>query len=320
MLYITLLLFSFVLTYLIKVYSTKKLLVDIPNERSSHVVATPHGGGIAIAITWFIGISYLYYFDNIESSLYFALLVGGIVSIISYMDDLFKLNIKIRLVVQLVASILGLYLLGGLEKIDLLFFSIENQILTNLFAFLMIMWFVNLYNFLDGIDGYAGSEAIFLGIAGFILFGDSHFIIFVVSVLGFLVWNWHKAKIFMGDVGSTLLGYNIAIFTIYSSNQEPTNLWIWITLFSLFWFDATMTLYKRYKNSESLSQAHNKHAYQRLVQSGWSHSKVVLFSILVNVILFCLIYFMVNVFVAFVFSLFLLYAIWMYIENRKSFI
>ena len=123
----------------------------------------------------------------------------------------------------------------------------------------------------------------------------------------------------MGDVGSTLLGYNIAIFTIYSSNQEPTNLWIWITLFGLFWFDATITLYKRYKNSESLSQAHNKHAYQRLVQSGWSHSKVVWFSILVNAVLFCLVYFVANIFVAFVISLFLLYAIWMYIESKKSF-
>lgn len=319
MIYVALVLFSFVLTYLIKVYSAKKLLVDIPNERSSHVVAVPHGGGIAIAITWFIGTSYLYYFDNIASSLYFALLVGGMVSIVSYMDDLFKLSVKARLTVQILASILGLYFLGGLEKINLYFFTVENQILTNLFAILMIMWFVNLYNFLDGIDGYAGSEAIFLGIAGFVLFGDSHFIIFVVSVLGFLVWNWHKSKIFMGDVGSTLLGYNVAIFTIYYTNQEATNLWVWITLFGLFWFDATLTLYKRYKNGDRLSQAHKKHAYQRLVQSGWSHSKVVLFSILVNVVLFCLVYFIANIFVAFVISLFLLYAIWMYIESKKGF-
>jgi len=226
MIYVALFLFSFVLTYLIKVYSIKKSLVDIPNDRSSHVEVTPHGGGIAIAISWFVGISYLYYFDNIESSLYFALLVGSMVAIVSYFDDLFKLSVKIRLSVQVLVSILGLYFLGGLEQIDLLFFSIENQILTNLFAFLMIVWFINLYNFLDGIDGYAGSEAVFLGVAGFILFGDIHFIVFIVSVLGFLVWNWNKAKIFMGDVGSTLLGYNVAVFTIYYANQESSNLWI----------------------------------------------------------------------------------------------
>ncbi|WP_434637410.1 hypothetical protein MLC35_01080 [Sulfurimonas sp. NW7] len=78
MIYTVLLLFSFALTYLVKVYAIKKALVDIPNERSSHSVAVPHGGGIAIAISWFVGISYLYYFDDIESSLYFALLAGAV--------------------------------------------------------------------------------------------------------------------------------------------------------------------------------------------------------------------------------------------------
>lgn len=319
MLYTALFLISFVLTYYIKIYSEKKSLVDVPNERSSHNVPIPHGGGIAIAITWFIGISYLYYLDNIQSSLYFALLGGGMVSIVSYLDDLFQLSVKTRLSVQVLAAMLGLYFIGGLEQIDFLFFSIENQILTNLFAFLLIVWFINLYNFLDGIDGYAGSEAIFLGVAGFTLFGDTHFIVFVVSVLGFLVWNWYKAKIFMGDVGSTLLGYNIAIFTLYYANQEAINLWIWITLFGLFWFDATLTLYKRYRNGERLSQAHNKHAYQRLVQSGWSHSSVVKFSIIVNVVLFCFVYFISNIFIVFFISLLLFYAIWMYIEKQKGF-
>jgi len=88
----------------------------------------------------------------------------------------------------------------------------------------MIIWFINLYNFLDGINGYAGSEAVFLAVAGFILFGGNHFLVLAMAVLGFLYWNWNKAKIFMGDVGSTLLGYNIAIFTIYYTNQEPTKL------------------------------------------------------------------------------------------------
>jgi Fuc2NAc and GlcNAc transferase len=304
---------------MIKVYATKKALVDIPNERSSHSVAIPHGGGIAIAVTWFIGISYLYYFQKVDSSLYMALLMGVILSAVSYLDDLYRLSVKLRLLVQICVAGSGLYLLGGLNDINLFFLSVDNSIVTNIFAFLMILWFINLYNFLDGIDGYAGSEALFLGVAGFILFGNSIFMVLVASVLGFLVWNWHKAKIFMGDVGSTLLGYNIAIFTIYYSNQDAVNLWVWIILFEIFWFDATLTLYKRYRNGERLSQAHNKHAYQRLVQSGWSHSKVVVFSIMVNIILFCLVYFISNIFIAFIISLFLLYTIWMYIKSQKGF-
>ena len=98
----------------------------------------------------------------------------------------------------------------------------------------MIVWFINLYNFLDGINGYAGSEAVFLSLAGFLLFGGGHFLVLALAVLGFLFWNYNKAKIFMGDVGSTLLGYNIAIFTLYYSNKESSNLWIWMILFSLF--------------------------------------------------------------------------------------
>ena len=320
MIYIFLFIFSFILTYFIKEHAIKNSLVAEINDRSSHSVPTPHGGGIAIAITWFLGLSYLFYTNNIDTSLYYALMSGVIISVISYLDDLFELSAKVRLTVQTLVAILGLYFLGGFNEIDLFFFSIENQIITNIFAFFMIVWFINLYNFLDGIDGYAGSEAIFLGIAGFILFGGEHFLVLIAATLGFLVWNWHKAKIFMGDVGSTLLGYNVAIFTIYYANQEASNLWIWIILFGLFWFDATLTLFRRYRNKEKLSEAHKKHAYQRLNQSGWAHDKVVLLSILVNLVLFSLVYFIPNKEIAFLISLVVLYAVMKFVDSKKRFL
>ncbi len=319
MFYIAIAIFSFVLTYIIKEHSIKNSLVAEVNERSSHTVPTPHGGGIAIAISWFIGLTYLFYTNRVESSLYYALMVGIIISIVSYLDDLYELSAKVRLVAQSVVAIGGLVALGGLHSINFGFFSIENQIVTNVFAFLGIVWFINLYNFLDGIDGYAGSEAIFLGIAGYILFGGLHFLVLIASVLGFLVWNWDKAKIFMGDVGSTFLGYNIAIFTIYYANQNPKNLWIWVILFALFWFDATLTLFRRYRNGEKLSQAHRKHAYQRLVQAGWSHQRVVLFSIVINILLACLIYYAKPMWLSFLASFCILYALVRFIDYKKSF-
>jgi UDP-N-acetylmuramyl pentapeptide phosphotransferase/UDP-N-acetylglucosamine-1-phosphate transferase len=319
MMFVILFFFSFILTYSMKNYAIKKSLVDIPNDRSSHTTPTPHGGGIAIAITWFIGITYLYYINDINSSLYFALMVGVVISVVSYFDDLFELSAKVRLVTQSLVAIAGLYFLGGLVSFDVGLFSVENQIFTNIFAFFMIIWFINLYNFLDGIDGYAGSEAVFLGFAGFLLFGGSHFLVFIFAVLGFLVWNWHKAKIFMGDVGSTLLGYNVAIFTIYYASIESLNLWIWIILFCLFWFDATVTLFRRYRNGEKLSQAHKKHAYQRLNQSGWAHDKIVLFSILVNIMLLGFVYYMSNILFVFFISLVILFSITRYIDARKDF-
>ena len=319
MIYIFLFLISFALTYYIRKMAIEKSLVDIPNERSSHTVATPHGGGIAIAITWFFGISYLFYQNDIDSSLYYVLLVGIVISVVSYFDDLYELSAKLRLLTQALVAMSGLYLLGGLEQIDFIVFSIDNQILTNLFAFFLIIWFINLYNFLDGIDGYASSEAIFLGLSGFLLFGDNHFLVLIFAVLGFLVWNWHKAKIFMGDVGSTLLGYNIAIFTLHYANHESSNLWIWIILFGVFWYDATLTLYRRYKNGEKLSLAHKKHAYQRLAQYGFAHDKIVILAMTANILLFGIVYFISNIAIAFFVSVVLLHSAVRYVDNKKEF-
>ncbi|MBU1659122.1 glycosyltransferase family 4 protein [bacterium] len=319
MIYLTVFLFSLVLTYLIKEYAIKKSLLDIPNHRSAHTTATPHGGGIAIAISWFVGITFLYFSGEIAENLFFAFLAGIIISVVSFFDDMYEISPKYRLLAQVIVGACGLYFLGGLDKINLLVFSIENQFLTNTIAFFIIVWCINLYNFLDGIDGYAGSEAVFLGVAGFLLFGESYFLVLVFSVFGFLVFNWHKAKIFMGDVGSTLLGYNVAIFALHDAG-EGSSLLIWIILFGLFWFDATLTLLRRYKNKEQVTKAHNKHAYQRLTQSGWSHSKVVLAAMGVNIILFLLVYFFSNILLVFFISVFLLYIIVKFVDNKKAFI
>ena len=319
MIYIFLFMLSLLLTYIVKEHAIKNSLIAEINERSSHTVPTPHGGGIAIAIMWFLGLTYLFFTNHINLSLYYALMSGILISSVSYLDDLYELSAKVRLAIQTIVALLGLYFLGGLQEINFFFFSIENQVITNLFSFFMIVWFINLYNFLDGIDGYAGSESVFLGIAGFILFGGEHFLVLIAAVLGFLIWNWHKAKIFMGDVGSTLLGYNVAIFTLYYANQEPANLWIWIILFGLFWFDATLTLFRRYQNKENLSQAHKKHAYQRLHQNGWVHNKIVTHSLLVNLLLFGLVYFIANEFIALAVSMMLLYGIIKFVDSKKGF-
>ncbi|MCT7580310.1 MraY family glycosyltransferase [Aliarcobacter butzleri] len=320
MIYIVLLLISFFLTYFIKNYMIKKSFVASVNERSSHTVPTPHGGGIAIAITWFIGLFYLYFIGQIENNLFYALLFGAVISIVSFFDDIYELSPKLRLIIQAIVAIGGLYFLGGFETLTFGIFDIQNPIFTNIFAFFMIIWFINLYNFLDGINGYAGSEAVFLSLAGFILFGGNHFLVLAVSVLGFLYWNWNKAKIFMGDVGSTLLGYNVAIFTIYYANQEPTNFWIWIILFGVYWFDATLTLIRRKLNKERLSLAHKKHAYQRLTQAGWSHYKVTNYSIGLNILLFAIVYFISNIFASFIISLIVLLFIIKYIDYKKAFV
>jgi Fuc2NAc and GlcNAc transferase len=298
---------------------TKKSLVAQVNERSSHTIPTPHGGGIAVAITWFVGLIYLYFTNQIDPTLFFALTIGMAISIIGLIDDMVELKPKSRMVVFTLVGFLGLYSVGGLDTITFGLFDISNIFATSIFAILLILWYINLTNFIDGIDLYLAVKFIFLSIAGSILFGGSHFIMLGVSLLGFLYWNWHRAKIFMGDVGSTLLGYTIAIITIYYANQQPANLWLWVTLYGLFWFDATLTLIRRRLNQEKLSQAHKKHAYQRLTQAGWSHSKVTLYALGLDIIIFLLVYFIPNIAISFGLSLVLLYIASKFVDSKKKF-
>ena len=319
MIYILLFILSVSLTFLVRKIALKKVLLAEVNDRSSHTTPTPHGGGIAIAITWFSGISYLYYLGDIDSSLYYAFLVGIVISLVSYLDDLYELSPKLRLLVQFIVAISGVYLIGGVSEIDFTFFTLSNQLILNSLTVLIIVWFINLYNFLDGIDGYAGSEIVFLSLAGFILFEESHFLVLIAASLGFLLWNWHKAKIFMGDVGSTLLGYNVAIYMLYYTNQESSNLWIWLILFGVFWFDASVTIFRRFKNKEKLFQAHKKHAYQRLEQSGISHDGIVIRAMLLNIVLFSFIYFIPSLFLSFLISLVVLYTSLKYVDRLKGF-
>ena len=319
MIYIFLFILSFSLTYIIKEYAIKKSLVAVVNERSSHSVPTPHGGGIAVAITWLTGLVYLYLTNQIDPTLFYALIIGVVIAVVGFIDDIVDLSPKVRMVVFTLVGASGLYILGGLETITFGLFDISNSFVTSVFAMLLILWYINLTNFIDGIDSYLAVKFIFLSGAGLLLFGGAHFGLLGVSVLGFLYWNWHKAKIFMGDVGSTLLGYTIAIITIYYANQQSSSLWVWITLYGVFWFDATVTLVRRKFNGEKLSQAHRKHAYQRLTQAGWSHSKVTLSALGLNLIILALVYFIPNIAVSFAISLGLLYAAMKFVDKKKEF-
>jgi Fuc2NAc and GlcNAc transferase len=155
-----------------------------------------------------------------------------------------------------------------------------------------MVWFINLFNFMDGVDGFASTEAIIICSVLFIVSGNLINLLLISCVFGFLFWNWPKAKIFMGDVGSTQLGFILVVLGIYFHNIYKFSILNWIMLSSPFWFDATLTLYRRWRNGEKLSEAHRKHVYQRIVQSGFSHLKVNIYLIAVNcfVVLMILIY------------------------------
>ena len=186
-----------------------------------------------------------------------------------------------------------------------------------------MVWFINIYNFLDGIDGYASVEAIAVAAAFYIFTGQTITFILIASVIGFLIWNWPRAKIFMGDVGSTQLGFIIVVLGIYFHNEKSLSIINWLIITTPFWFDATLTLYRRWRNKEKLIQAHRKHIYQRLVQSGFSHLKVDLLLCLLNIVLILFVFISIKYQILeiplLLFSIFALYFVAIYTDKRKTF-
>ncbi len=273
---------SFILTWIIKNWAIKRNIIDIPNHRSSHSIPTPRGGGLSFFIVWIVSISILYFFNILTLKLLVALLLVVPIGIVSIIDDIISLPPVTRLIIQALCAVIVVFYLGGLQNIDLGFIKINSSFLLNIFLIIGVIWFINLYNFLDGIDAYASIEAISIALGMFLLTKEPLYLLLISTVAGFLYWNWPKAKIFMGDVGSTMLGFTLIVLSIYSNNHQSANIIYWLTLSSLFWFDASITIIRRKLNRENISQPHKKHAYQRITQAGYSHKKTAVFSIIIN--------------------------------------
>ena len=273
---------SFALTYFIRLFALKNKIVSIPNERSLHDIPTPLGGGLAIVISWYVGISILFFCSKIDKNLYFALLSGAILTLVSLIDDLRGLKPFIRLIFHFITSIIAFVLLGGLRQLVIPGIQMNYLFLVYPLAIIGMVWFINLFNFMDGVDGFASLEAITICLVIFFLTGSTINLLLLACVSGFLSWNLPKAKIFMGDVGSTHLGFILVVLGIYFHNTYQFSILNWIMLTSPFWFDATLTLYRRWRNGEKLGEAHRKHAYQRIVQAGFSHLKVNVYLLIIN--------------------------------------
>jgi Fuc2NAc and GlcNAc transferase len=211
------------------------------------------------------------------------------IALVSLIDDIKGLKPIIRLIVHFITAILAFYFLKGLRPLVMPEISFNYNFLVYPLAIIGMVWFINLFNFMDGVDGFASVEAITISAVLFVMSWNIITILLIVCVTGFLCWNWPKAKIFMGDVGSTQLGFILVVLGIYFHNTFEFSILNWIMLTSPFWFDATLTLIRRWRNKEKISEAHRKHVYQRTVQAGFSHEKVNLFLILLNLLIITLI-------------------------------
>ncbi len=284
---------SWALTWQVRRMALAGGLLDHPNARSSHSVPTPRGGGLSIVVTTTVGLVLLWWVGGVDSHLAIALGGGGIaIAAVGFIDDRHQISAGVRFAVHLGAAAWALAWLGGLPSV-----LIGDRLLSlgpagYVLGVLAVTWALNLFNFMDGIDGIAASEAIFVtGAAALLTLASGRFssatgveLVTAAACAGFAAWNWPPARIFMGDVGSGYLGYLIGVLAVAEARENPVAPWIWLILGGVFFVDATVTLARRLVRGERVHEAHRSHAYQWLARRWKSHKKVTLGVAAVNVL------------------------------------
>jgi len=267
------------LTYILIKASSRIGIIDVPNHRSLHDRPKPRTGGLAILVAITLGLAS--FNSDISHELFsffpYILLLAGM----AILDDIYSISALSRLFLQVIVASLVIY--NGLSINTFVFFHYEmsiNPIIGVFLTILFIVWLVNLYNFMDGMDGFSAGMAIFgFGTFAILAFlkGEDGFafanLVIVVAVFGFLIFNLPPSKIFMGDVGSTVIGMFVALFALWADNQGIFPVYLSVIIFTPFILDSTVTLIKRALRREKLMEAHRSHYYQRLVLSGWGHKK-----------------------------------------------
>ncbi|HBD7082044.1 TPA: glycosyltransferase family 4 protein [Legionella pneumophila] len=297
MLSVFFILLSFVCTKLFCGIAQNSKLIDKPNDRTLHLKPTVRGGGIV-----FIGLSLLilpfiwYFTGTLYKESVFLLLCILLIAGVSFFDDIYDLPIKIRLGVQcIVAFILAVFIRP--EKLNFILFSVSHDYIIIPFVFFMVIWAINHFNFMDGLDGFCASQAIYLLASYFILFNVPHALVYqdfcwilICSLIGFLIFNFPPARLFMGDVGSASLGLIIFSMALIAQQKYQIPIVYWFMLNSLFLFDSTVTLLRRIMNKEQWFAPHKKHAYQRLKQFGMDTRFILFAQLLMNGFIGCLVF------------------------------
>ncbi|MCG9895586.1 MAG: glycosyltransferase family 4 protein, partial [Fimbriimonadaceae bacterium] len=258
----------------------KNQVMDVPSERGMSTQVTPRGGGISIVIlgtifgiaAWLFGALSLSEFLGVTG-------LGLIIAVLGFVDDVKNLPAKVRFPIQGACGVGALLLLHPLpaDPLGWAWFAL---------LFVGTVWFINAYNFMDGIDGIAGSQAVAGGLACALLFAPLQPVLSLYSLVlagaagGFLVRNWNPAAIFMGDTGSTYLGFTFAALLIAGSDASPGFAPAWAIVFSPFLMDATVTLVMRMANGEKFTEPHRTHVFQLVAKRSGAHGKTVMLGIL----------------------------------------
>ncbi len=278
-------------THAVRGYALRRLL-DLPNDRSSHRVPTPRGGGLAIVAAFGFAVTWMYGQGLVPFDWLMALAGALPVAAAGFWDDHGHVPARWRFLVQVAAASWAIYWLGGFDSLR---FAGDTHSLGWLGAplgIIFIAWILNLFNFMDGIDGIAGVEAITVALSAALLSwlaperalpGSAEAAIALAAATGgFLQWNWPPAKIFMGDVGSGFIGFLLGVFAARTAMAGEPSLAAWLILMGVFFVDATVTLLRRVASGQRWYEAHRSHAYQHAARRWGSHRRVTLSVLAIN--------------------------------------
>ncbi|HHL34684.1 MAG TPA: glycosyltransferase family 4 protein [Desulfobulbaceae bacterium] len=274
---------TWLLTALLRRYALSRSLIDIPNKRSSHMVPTPRGGGLAFVFSFLTMTVVFYSFNELPMTSMMALVGAGIwIAFVGFLDDHSHIAARWRLLAHFAGAVWVLIWLDGLPPLPIFGSLFDFGKAGNVLAVVYLVWLLNLYNFMDGIDGIASIETITVclgaGVLAWLIVSESRAwllpLLLASAVSGFLFWNFPRARIFMGDGGSGFLGITLGIFSIDTGWIAHQFFWVWVILLGVFNVDATVTLLRRLSRGEKFYIAHRDHAYQHAVRKFGGHRQV----------------------------------------------
>jgi UDP-N-acetylmuramyl pentapeptide phosphotransferase/UDP-N-acetylglucosamine-1-phosphate transferase len=256
-------------------------IMDHPKERSSHSISMPRGGGLAIVVLVLVTSFWFANEAELSRSLTYILL-GAILAWVGWRDDIYSLSPNFRFLVQGLIAIISMLVMGYFRVVRIpMFGDVDLGVIGIVLTFLWIIGMINAYNFMDGIDGMAGGVALSAGLCWIVLSSNVHnpFVFWVAlsiaaSSLGYLRHNWPPAKIFMGDVASTFLGYSFAVLPLLSADQSGDALTIGTLLMWTVIIDPGATFIGRLLKRENIYSRHRSHLFQRLVIGGYKQATI----------------------------------------------
>ena len=289
--FVLLVILSYVGVSFIRRLVLRHQIMDHPKERSSHSLPMPRGGGLAIVVLVLVTSLWFANETDLRRSLIYIVL-GAILAWVGWRDDIYSLSPNFRFLVQGLIAVISILVMGYFRVVRIpMFGDVDLGIIGIVITFLWIIGMINAYNFMDGIDGMAGGVALSAGLCWMVLSSNVHnpFVFWVAlsiaaSSLGYLGHNWPPAKIFMGDVASTFLGYSFAVLPLVSADQSGDALTIGTLLMWTVIIDPGATFIGRLLRRENIFSRHRSHLFQRLVISGYKQGMISLLYILLTLL------------------------------------